>query len=80
MAGETATKTSDWRIDFAGAQPPVATPRHTRRVIHGRVLDDPYEWLAAKIWREVLRDPETLPDDIAALVKAENTHCDRVMA
>jgi hypothetical protein len=37
-----------------------------RRAAHaqessGRVLDDPYDWLAAKNWREVLRDPDALP-------------------
>ncbi|NUJ79610.1 S9 family peptidase [Methylocystis sp. FS] len=80
MARDTAAKLSDWRFELAGAAPPVAAQRHTRRVIHGRVLDDPYDWLAAKNWREVLRDPDALPADIAELIKAENIYCDRVMA
>lgn len=80
MSRDTAKKISDCRFDLAGAAPPVAAKRHTRRVVHGRVLDDSYEWLAAKNWREVLRDPETLPDEIATLIKAENAYCDQVMA
>jgi oligopeptidase B len=73
-------KASDWRFDLKGAAPPVAARRDTRRIIHGRALDDPYDWLAAKNWREVLRDPDALPVDIAELIKAENAYCARVMA
>ncbi|MBY6239883.1 S9 family peptidase [Methylosinus sp. Sm6] len=65
---------------LSAATPPVADERPTRRVIHGRVLDDPYSWLAAENWREVLSDPATLPDDIAALVRAENAYCEAVLA
>ncbi|KAF0128301.1 MAG: oligopeptidase B, partial [Methylocystaceae bacterium] len=61
MARDTTAKTSDWRFDLTGAAAPLATQRPTRRVIHGRVLDDPYDWLAAQNWREVLRDPDALP-------------------
>ena len=61
----------------SAATPPVAETRPTRRVIHGRVLDDPYGWLAAENWREVLSDPATLPADIADLVKAENAYCEQ---
>ncbi|MGD9539363.1 S9 family peptidase [Methylocystis sp.] len=73
-------KTSDWRFDLEGAAPPVATQRDTRRIFHGRALDDPYDWLAAKNWREVLRDPDSLPIEIAKLIKAENAYCERLMA
>jgi len=62
------------------ARPPVAPPRPTSATIHGRLREDPYAWLAAENWREVLRDPDTLPRDIAALVKAENAYCDNVLA
>lgn len=73
-------RTSEWRFDLNGAAAPVAARRDTRRVVHGRVIDDPYDWLAAKNWREVLRDPDALPSDIAELIKAENAYCARVMA
>jgi len=67
-------------FDEAGATPPVAELRPVERVHHGRVLVDPYAWLAAENWRDVLRDPEALPDDIEALLTAENQYCDRVVA
>jgi len=63
-----------------GAEPPRAEPRPTSRDYHGRRHDDPYAWLAADNWREVLRDPAALPKDLAALLKAENAYCDHVLA
>ncbi len=65
---------------LSAATPPVAEKRPTRRVTHGRVLDDPYAWLAAESWREVLSDPATLPSDIADLVRAENAYCNAALA
>ncbi|QGM96426.1 S9 family peptidase [Methylocystis parvus] len=62
------------------AQPPIAEKRPTQKTVHGRGLDDPYAWLAAENWRDVLRDPKRLPKDIAALVKAENAYCASVVA
>ena len=73
-AGETP------RLDASSATPPRAEPRPTLREYHGRALSDPYSWLAAENWRAVLRDGRALPKDIAALLKAENAYCDRVMA
>ena len=73
-AGETP------RLDVSSATPPRAEPRPTLRDYHGRALSDPYSWLAAENWRSVLRDGRALPKDIAALLKAENAYCDRVMA
>jgi oligopeptidase B len=67
------------RFDL-GASPPVAARRESRRVLHGRALEDPYAWLAADNWRDVLRDPETLPAEIAAVLKAENAYCASVVA
>lgn len=60
--------------------PPVAEKRRRARVVHGVELDDDYAWLRADNWREVLRDPATLPMDIRALIEAENAHADAVMA
>jgi oligopeptidase B len=67
-------------LDAASATPPRAEPRPTLRHYHGRALNDPYAWLAADNWREVLRDGRALPKDIATLLEAENAYCDRVMA
>lgn len=62
------------------ATPPVAGKREFHKITHGRRLDDPYAWLAATNWREVLRNPKKLPSDIATLVKAENAYCETVVA
>ncbi len=73
---------SDQPIAFAagGFAPPVAERRPSRQTIHGRVLEDPYAWLAADNWREVLSDPAALAVDIAELLKAENAYCEAVLA
>lgn len=80
-AGEMAdpVKTDGATFDLS-ATPPVAERRPFRKTAHGRTLDDPYSWLAAENWRDVLRDPKKLPKDIAALIKAENAYCARVVA
>jgi oligopeptidase B len=68
------------RFDASAATPPEAERRATLRHFHGRALEDPYVWLAAENWREVLRDPEALPADIKSLLEAENAYCDSVLA
>jgi oligopeptidase B len=77
MANDATSKTA---FALSAATPPSAEKRETRRVTHGRVLEDPYAWLAAENWRDVLSDPATLPEDIAALVRAENAYCEAVLA
>ncbi len=67
-------------LDASAAAPPVAERREATRLYHGRALKDPYAWLAAENWRDVLRDPAALPKDIEALLKAENAYCDAVLA
>ena len=59
---------------------PVAKQHHTELITHGRFKDDPYAWLAADNWREILNDPSSLPEPIAHLVKAENDYCAKVVA
>ncbi|MBI3275263.1 MAG: S9 family peptidase [Methylocystis sp.] len=68
------------RFEQGLAAPPMAEQRPRQQSFHGRVLDDPYAWLAAANWREVLRDPAALPADIAALLKAENIYCEAILA
>ncbi|MDJ0450484.1 S9 family peptidase [Methylocystis sp. JR02] len=72
-------KRSSAQFDLT-ATPPIAERRPFQKITHDRVLDDAYTWLAAQNWRDVLRDPKTLPKDIAALVKAENAYCAKVVA
>lgn len=62
------------------AAPPAPAIRRQERVVHGVRLGDDYAWLRAENWREVLRDPDTLPKEIQAHVEAENAWCDELMA
>jgi oligopeptidase B len=62
------------------AAPPQAERRPTRRSYHGREIEDPYAWLAAENWREVLRDADALPAPIAELLKAENAYSDDALS
>lgn len=41
---------------------------------HGVTWDDPFAWLRADNWRDVLKDPRALPADIAKILKAENRY------
>lgn len=67
-------------FSVAPKDPPKAGRRPTERQFHGRTLRDDYAWLAAKNWREVLRDPSALPKEIRKLLEAENAYCDSVLA
>jgi oligopeptidase B len=46
----------------------------TQRVLHGVTLHDPYAWLRADNWQEVMRKPETVLSDIRAYLEAENAY------
>ena len=46
----------------------------------GRAWTDDYAWLRAGNWREVLRDPAALAQDIRAFLEAENEYCEAVLA
>lgn len=59
------------------APKPPAQP--VERIVHGAVLRDDYAWLRAENWKEVLRDPDTLPPAIARHLRAENSYCRKLM-
>src|SRR5690348_577285 len=59
---------------------PRAEVRPTILFAHGLSWADDYAWMRADNWREVLRDPRRLPQDIRALLKAENAYADAVLA
>ncbi len=60
---------------------PAPAARHPlTRTIHGTPLTDDYGWLRADNWREVMRDPSTLPGKIRAWLEAENTYADAFFA
>ena len=54
--------------------PPVAEKRQHAETIHGITRQDPYHWLRADNWQEVMQAPETLPADIRAYLEAENAY------
>jgi oligopeptidase B len=51
---------------------PHAEKRPLRLVAHGVERIDDYAWIRAKNWREAIRDPAALPQEIRALIEAEN--------
>ncbi len=61
-------------------QPPEAKRDPHRICAHGRVRVDDYAWLKAENWREVMRDPSTLPNEIRSHLEAENAFAKAWMA
>lgn len=62
------------------AAPPRAEARASSRHVHGILLEDPYAWLRADNWQEVLKKPQTLPADIRSYLEAENAHAEALLA
>ena len=52
--------------------PAVAAQRLHSDTRHGIVRQDPYHWLRAENWREVMADPGVLPGDIREYLESEN--------
>ncbi|MCS0494220.1 S9 family peptidase [Ancylobacter sp. MQZ15Z-1] len=65
---------SDPADGTARAHPPLI------RSFHGETLVDPYAWLRADNWREVMRDPAVLAPDIRAWLEAENAAAEAWLA
>lgn len=60
--------------DHKNAHPPQAKQVPHTSTIHGKTNEDPYHWLRAKNWQEVMTNPETLDEDIRTYLEAENTY------
>jgi len=54
--------------------PPVAERRQHATTHHGITRQDPYHWLRAENWQEVMQDPSSLPADIRSYIEAENAY------
>ena len=56
----------------------LAPPKADRRSVtiehHGERIEDPYAWLRADNWQEVMRSPDKLPADIRRYLEAENDY------
>ncbi|HEY9012718.1 MAG TPA: S9 family peptidase [Devosia sp.] len=54
--------------------PPIAEKRQHAETHHGVTRQDPWHWLRAENWQEVMQAPETLPAEIRAYLEAENDY------
>jgi len=54
--------------------PPIAERRQHAATHHGITRRDPYHWLRADNWQQVMQEPQTLPADIRAYIEAENAY------
>ena len=64
-----------------GTSPPRAASRpQPLEAVHGRTRTDPYAWLRAANWQEVMRDPSKLDAEIRAYLEAENAYAAAAMA
>ncbi len=61
-------------------RPPVAPTRSHQVCAQGRTWSDDYAWLRAENWREVLRDPAALPQEIRVWLETENAYSDDMLA
>jgi oligopeptidase B len=59
---------------------PVAARRPIGLSQHGLTWDDPYAWLRAGNWQDVMRDPSVLDADIRAYLEAENAYQEAALA
>jgi len=53
---------------------PVAPRKPHVFTVHGVELHDDYAWIRAANWKEVLKDPDKLPEDIRSLLTEENAY------
>ncbi len=62
-----------------GLTPPAIATRASERIVHDTTLVDPYAWLRADNWQEVLRDPAALPPAIREMLDAENLYASALL-
>ena len=60
--------------------PPLAAEKSHVISWHGVTLEDPFNWLRADNWQEVMRDPSALDPEIRAYLEAENAYSDAALA
>jgi oligopeptidase B len=80
ISSRSKTETMSSSFSRTGASAPVAKRLPSRKVVHDVELVDDYAWLRAENWREVLRDPKALPQDISDVLRAENDYADAALA
>ncbi len=60
--------------------PPQTHSVMTTRNVHGKVIEDPFAWLRADNWQDVLSDPTVLPSEIRSVLEAENAYAAALLA
>ena len=88
---ETPTRSSDDQekapmtstsafAEAAAIEAPAIEKRPVETTQHGVTRTDNYAWLRDEEWQQVLRDPETLDEDIREALEAENAYYEEVTA
>ncbi|XWN30666.1 MAG: S9 family peptidase [Devosia sp.] len=67
------------KLDKDVSARPAAERRPSRTTHHGITIEDPYAWLRAHNWREVMQDPSVLAEDIAEYLDDENDYTEDVL-
>lgn len=55
-------------------KPPIAARKHYTSTFHNVTREDPYHWLRAPNWQEVMLKPQLLDAEIRAYLEAENSY------
>lgn len=61
-------------------RPPKAKEKEHISIWHGQKIVDPYFWLRAQNWQEVMRDPSCLDSEIRSYLEEENAYCEDVLS
>ncbi|MGB0844070.1 MAG: S9 family peptidase [Alphaproteobacteria bacterium] len=59
--------------------PPIAAQKQNLIEQHGIQRNDPYSWLKAENWQEVMQDPSVLDPEIREYLEAENAYTNEFM-
>ncbi|MBR9824839.1 MAG: S9 family peptidase [Alphaproteobacteria bacterium] len=79
MSASTAQAPSALIERARGLEAPQAEQRPVTIEQVGFTRVDEYQWIKDENWQQVMREPETLDEDIRALLDAENAYLDAVM-
>ncbi|MFM7085293.1 MAG: S9 family peptidase [Hyphomicrobium sp.] len=61
-------------------RPPLAKEKEHVSTWHGENIIDPFFWLRAQNWQEVMRDPESLDPEIKSYLEDENAFTDYILS
>ena len=74
-SGKRSRSAADDGLSFCKAKPPQPPIHEARKTTwHGTTISDPFHWLRADNWQDILKDGDALPEAIRAHLVAENRH------